>query len=157
LQIIPGTFAEYAGPYRNTAPLVNYGGGTVSENAMAQIYAAIHYAAAAYGGAAMASVIGQGHGYPGGGIVADTGTTLTPGWNMRYNGTGRNEPLVPSGAHGISTTPGHRTPLTPDAMAIVEMLGRVHQAVSQQGGNFATALNTTAGRSAQRGTYSTRR
>lgn len=74
LQLIPGTFHAYAGPYVNTPPLVNYGGGTVSENPMAQIYAAIHYAAARYGGAAMAGVIGQGHGYA---LGTDN---AAPGW-----------------------------------------------------------------------------
>lgn len=90
LQLIPGTFHAYAGPYVNTPPLVNYGGGTVSENAMAQIYAGIHYAAARYGGAAMASVIGQGHGY-------DRGGYLPPGLSLAYNGTGRPERIPPPG------------------------------------------------------------
>jgi hypothetical protein len=84
LQIIPSTFAAYSGPYRNTPPLVNYGGGPVSENAMAQIYTGIHYANARYGGAGMASVIGQGHGYDRGGI-------LPPGITLAVNGTGRDE------------------------------------------------------------------
>jgi hypothetical protein len=69
LQLIPGTFHAYAGPYVNTPPLVNYGGGTVSLNPFAQIYAAIHYANAAYHGAAMDSVIGRGHGYANGGPI----------------------------------------------------------------------------------------
>jgi SLT domain-containing protein len=74
LQLIPATFAAYAGPYINTPPLSAYGGGPVSEDPMAQIYAAIHYAAATYGGAAMGSVIGHGHGYAGGTGGAE------PGW-----------------------------------------------------------------------------
>lgn len=78
LQLIPGTFHAYAGPYVNTPPLVNFGGGTVSENAMAQIYAAIHYAAARYGGAAMGSVIGQGHGYAVGGPIGGVGRPYPP-------------------------------------------------------------------------------
>ena len=90
LQLIPGTFQAYAGPYRNTPPLVNFGGGFVSENPMAQIYAAIHYAAARYGGAGMAGVIGQGHGY-------DSGGFLPTGWSMAWNGTGRPEPVIPAG------------------------------------------------------------
>lgn len=93
LQLIPATFAAYAGPYRNTPPLVNYGGGPVSEDPMAQIYAAIHYAAARYGGAGMASVIGHGHGY-------DRGGYLPTGWSMAYNGTGRPEPVIPAGGGG---------------------------------------------------------
>jgi SLT domain-containing protein len=70
LQLIPSTFASFAGPYRNTPPLVNYGGGTVSEDPMAQIYAAIRYADIRYGGApGMAAAIGHGHGYAAGGLV----------------------------------------------------------------------------------------
>jgi len=90
LQLIPATFAAYAGPYRNTPPLVNFGGGPVSENAMAQIYAGIHYAAARYGGAGMASVIGHGHGY-------DEGGWLKPGATMVMNRTGRPEPVLTGG------------------------------------------------------------
>lgn len=71
LQLIPSTFAAFAGPYRNTPPLVNYGGGLVSLNPMAQIYAAIRYAATRYDGAAMANVIGQGHGYANGGWITE--------------------------------------------------------------------------------------
>jgi hypothetical protein len=32
-----------------------------------------------------------------GGLLADNGTVLSPGWNVRYNATGRDEALVPSG------------------------------------------------------------
>ena len=155
LQIIPGTFAAYAGPYRNTPPLVNYGGGTVSENPMAQIYAAINYARHAYT-ADMAGVIGQGHGYALGGLVADTGTTLAPGWNMRYNGTGRPERLAP-GSSGHATTPGHAPPLSPDALAILDRLDRLTAVTGQQGGQFAGAISGAAGGAALRGSYSTRR
>jgi SLT domain-containing protein len=63
------------------------GGGFVSEDPMAQIYAAIHYAAARYGGAGMASVIGHGHGY-------DQGGWLQPGATMVLNKTGRPEPVL---------------------------------------------------------------
>jgi SLT domain-containing protein len=89
LQLIPSTFAAYAGPYRNTPPLVNFGGGFVSENIMAQIYAGIHYANARYG-SSMASVIGHGHGY-------DEGGWLKPGMTMVMNRTGRPEPVLTGG------------------------------------------------------------
>lgn len=93
LQLIPGTFAAYAGPYRNTPPLVNYGGGPVSENPMAQIYAAIHYADVVYHGAAMANVIGHGHGY-------DSGGWLMPGVTLAVNNTGKPERVSPPGGDG---------------------------------------------------------
>jgi hypothetical protein len=97
LQLIPSTFAAFAGPYRNTPPLVNYGGGTVSENPMAQIYAAIRYAATRYDGAAMASVIGHGHGY-------DQGGYLPPGLSLAWNGTGRPEPVGPAAGSTYNIT-----------------------------------------------------
>ena len=100
LQIIPGTFHRYAGPYVNTPPLVNYGGGTVSENPMAQIYAAIHYAAATYGGAAMGNVIGHGHGY-------DSGGWLMPGITMAVNNTGKPERVLSGNEELTATAPIH--------------------------------------------------
>jgi len=88
LQLIPGTFAAYAGPYRNTPPIVNYGGGPVSENPMAQIYAGIHYAFARYG-YGIPGVIGQGHGYDQGGLV-------DPGFTLVHNNTRRPEYILPA-------------------------------------------------------------
>ena len=159
LQIIPGTFAAYAGPYRNTPPLVNYGGGTVSENAMAQIYAAINYANSRYG-AGMASVIGQGHGYGLGGRVFDRGGTLKPGWNPpMYNATGRDEQLANVtgfGSRAHPTSPGHAAPHTP---AEAEMIGLLRQLVSvtgQQGTQFGNVIQNAASGAAMRGRYSTR-
>jgi SLT domain-containing protein len=102
LQMIPGTFASYAGPYANMPPVVNMGGGPVSENPMAQIYAAIHYALSAYG-PGMGSVIGHGHGYSGGTSGA------APGWAwvgeqgkelVRFHG---GEPVI---SHGDSLRAG---------------------------------------------------
>jgi SLT domain-containing protein len=94
LQLIPSTFHAYAGPYVNTPPLVNFGGGTVSENAMAQIYAAIHYADVVYHGAAMEQIIGHGHGYARGGLipgfasggVAGQGAAYLKAWRTRHGG-----------------------------------------------------------------------
>jgi hypothetical protein len=108
LQLIPGTFHAYAGPYVNTPPLVNFGGGTVSENAMAQIYAGIHYAAARYGGAAMASVIGHGHGY-------DQGGYLPTGLSLAYNGTGKPEPVGPAAGGTTYVINVHASPLASPA------------------------------------------
>jgi hypothetical protein len=95
LQLIPSTFALYAGPYRTTPPLVNFGGGVVSENPMAQIYAAIHYALAAYG-TNMAAVIGHGHGYDNGGV-------LPPGVTLAVNGTGHDEYVTRTPPRGGDT------------------------------------------------------
>ena len=140
LQLIPSTFAAYAGPYRNTPPLVNEGGGPVSENAMAQIYAAIHYAAIAYDGAAMASVIGHGHGY-------DSGGWLPPGRSIAVNNTGQYERVTPPG----------RGTMTPGEMAICAKLDALIGVTGTQGTKFAGALNSMSASAGQRGSYSTRR
>lgn len=163
LQIIPGTFAAYAGPYRNTPPLVNYGGGTVSENPMAQIYAAINYARSVYGGAAMASVIGQGHGYaagtnsavPGWAVVGENGPEI-----VKFRG---GESVTPSrsitstASTGYATTPGHAAPMSADTVALLDELRGIRSALGQQGVQFGNVLNGAAGGAAMRGKYSTRR
>jgi len=58
MQLIRGTFAAYAGPYRNIGPF-EYG---VSVNPLANIYAGLNYAIHRYGGG-WTRVLGQGHGY----------------------------------------------------------------------------------------------
>jgi len=85
MQVIAGTFASYAGRYRNTGPF-EYG---VSVNPLANIFAGLNYAVHRYG-AGWTRVLGQGHGY-------DSGGWLMPGWNPpMYNGTGRPEHLIPA-------------------------------------------------------------
>lgn len=71
MQVIAGTFAANAGPYRNTGPFA-YG---VSEDPMANVYAALHYGA--HNGRGFGTgpgQIGSGHGY-----AAGTGGAA-PGW-----------------------------------------------------------------------------
>jgi SLT domain-containing protein len=60
MQVIPPTFAAYAGPFRSRGIL----------DPLANIYAAVAYAVARYG-ASITSVLGHGHGYAGGGVVAE--------------------------------------------------------------------------------------
>jgi len=77
-----------------------------------------------------------------GGLVADTGTVLAPGWNIRYNATGAPEPLVrPSG--------------NTDALLVqlIQEMRRNTEATQQQGTNFGRALNGMVGRAASRGYY----
>ncbi len=82
-----------------------------------------------------------------GGYVADHGTTLSPGWNVRYNGTGRNETLVPDGS-------GKTDKLL---QCLIDEMRANTTVTSQQGHKFASALNSVAGQAGQRGSYSTRR
>jgi TP901 family phage tail tape measure protein len=63
LQVIGGTFASYAGPFRSLGIY----------NPLANIYAAINYALHRYGRLGMLSVIGHGHGYDSGGIASGVG------------------------------------------------------------------------------------
>lgn len=99
LQIIPSTWAAFSGPYRNTPPLVNFGGGFVSENAFAQIYTAITYALARYG-TGMGAVIGHGHGYDRGGVVSEPvlGIGLRSGERYGFAMNGVPETVVPGTA-----------------------------------------------------------
>jgi len=149
LQLIPGTFAAYAGPYINTPPLVNFGGGPVSEDPMAQIYAAIHYAAARYGGAGMAGVIGQGHGYKYGGLVGSTydkGGILPP-WKIGVNTSGKAEMVTPAQGSGS---------LQETNMLLRQMIHAVHEntrVTGAQGQQFAHGIGVATSRGALRGYY----
>jgi len=87
MQVIAGTFATYAGPYRNTGPFL-YG---VSVNPMANVYAALNYAA--HNGRGFGTgpgQVGSGHGY-------DSGGWLPPGISIAVNNTGRPEQVLPPG------------------------------------------------------------
>ena len=139
LQLIPATFAAYAGPYLHTPPLVNKGGGPVSEDPMAQIYAAIHYADSVYHGAAMDQIIGRGHGY-------DSGGLLPPGVSVAVNNTGKPEMVTPMGGGGgpMSESTGQ---------AICARLDRLISLASTAPATYAQALSGVASRSASRGFY----
>jgi hypothetical protein len=70
-------------------------------NPTAQIRWMWNYMAGSYGGPIGAAAHERAFNwYSGGGPVADRGTVLRPGWNARYNGTGRPEHLVPAGSAG---------------------------------------------------------
>lgn len=75
MQVIAGTFAANAGPFRNVGPF-EYG---VSVNRLANMYAGMHYAVGRYGSApgGWTNVLGHGHGYDDGGWWPSG----TIGWN----------------------------------------------------------------------------
>jgi SLT domain-containing protein/phage-related protein len=60
MQVIPPTFAAYAGPYRGRGIM----------DPLANIYAAVAYAISRYG-SSIGAVLGHGHGYATGGIVSE--------------------------------------------------------------------------------------
>lgn len=98
MQVIAGTFRAYANGFRNKGPFM-YG---VSTNPFANIFAGINYALHRYGGLGIMTAPG---GYFRGGPVRNAGSfdggfgILRPGYNLMYNGTGRNEPLSASGGN----------------------------------------------------------
>jgi hypothetical protein len=83
MQVIPPTFAAYAGPYRSRGIL----------DPLANIYAAVAYAISRYG-ASIGAVLGHGHGYAAGGILREpvAGIGLHSGDPYSF---GENAPRVP--------------------------------------------------------------
>jgi hypothetical protein len=75
MQVIPGTFAAYAGPFAGLGIL----------NPLANIYAGLNYAMHRYGPGLAG--LGEGHGY-------DSGGWLKPGVSLTYNGTGKPEAVL---------------------------------------------------------------
>jgi SLT domain-containing protein len=98
MQVIAGTYATYGAKRMGYPAPVAYG---VSENPLANIYAAVNYAAHNRGFGTGAGQIGSGHGYAAGGMVMDRGGILAPGLNWAWNATGRPEHLVPAGGGEI--------------------------------------------------------
>jgi phage-related protein len=86
-QVIRGTFAAWAGPFRGVGPFL-YG---VSVNPLANSYAGANYAVHRYGSLFAVDPQVRHAGY-------DRGGVLQPGLTLAYNGTGRPEPV--GGGHG---------------------------------------------------------
>jgi SLT domain-containing protein len=108
---------------------------------MAQIYAAIHYAAAAYGGASMANVIGHGHGYSLGGPV----TEPVVGYGLR---TGDTYTIAEHGPEWI--TPGGSPPHGMSGAQMAALLNKLDQliGVTAQGAAHVGGAITGATQSA---------
>ncbi len=87
MQVIPSTFAAYAGPYRGRGIL----------DPLANIYAAVNYALSRYG-SRIGAVLGHGHGYAKGGVLTEPVTGFGHRTGQAYflaeNGPERVSPLV---------------------------------------------------------------
>jgi len=73
MQVIPPTFAAYAGPYRSRGIM----------DPLANIYAAVAYAISRYGGS-IGAVLGHGHGYAEGGLITEPITGFGHRTGTRY-------------------------------------------------------------------------
>jgi phage-related protein len=93
MQVIEGTFRAYAGKYRNTGPFM-YG---VSTSPIANIFASMKYALAAYG--SLSKAYNRPGGYAGGGIVG--GLRINRGFGRGYAGGG----IIKVGGKRIDTGP----------------------------------------------------
>ncbi|MFD6939653.1 hypothetical protein ACFWAP_26330 [Streptomyces goshikiensis] len=91
MQVIGPTFRAYAGAMRDVGPFL-YG---TSVNPLANVYASMRYALAAYG--SLPRAYNRAGGY-------DSGGYLQPGLNLAYNGTGRPEPVFTTGQANALTS-----------------------------------------------------
>jgi hypothetical protein len=144
MQVIGGTYATYGAPRFGYPPPVAYG---VSENPLANIYAALNYGA--HNGRGFGTgpgQIGSGHGY-------DSGGFLPTGLSLAYNGTGLPEPVIPArGARGAAAAGGDGTTLGDVAGLLEDLIG----VCSGAPGGFADALNGLARGAGYSAMYSVR-
>ena len=110
MQVIPPTFAAYAGPYRSRGIL----------DPLANIYAAVTYAISRYG-SSIGAVLGHGHGYATGGVISEpiTGFGHRSGHAYFFGERGPElvSPLTGPGATGL----GKASPV------VVNVYPRQHQ------------------------------
>ena len=83
MQVIGPTYRSHADPRRNVGPYL-YG---TSIDPLSNILAGMRYSISRYG--SMAAGFNKAGGY-------DSGGYLPPGWSMAFNGTGKNEPVIPA-------------------------------------------------------------
>jgi hypothetical protein len=106
MQVIPGTFAAYAGPYAGLGIL----------NPLANVYAGLNYAMHRYGPGLAG--LGEGHGY-------DSGGWLKPGVSLTYNGTGKPEAVLTSEQWRSVRSGGHTFVIqTMDAASLQQWINR---------------------------------
>jgi tape measure domain-containing protein len=79
------------------------------------------------------------------GFVADNGTVLSPGWNLRYNGTGQAEPLRPfRGGRGGGTF--HVTLMIGDRTLGELLIDPLRHSVRTRGGDVQAVIGRTKNR-----------
>lgn len=131
VQVIPPTFAAYALPGHHDI-----------FNGLDNLMAGIHYALSRYGLGSMLGVIGHGHGYSGGGLVAppvfDSGGILAPGINVVDNRTGAPEHLVPAKGRADAPKQFH-------VQFVVPNVGVLAEGVFDEGGRVMDGGRTTVG------------
>jgi SLT domain-containing protein len=137
MQVIRGTFDAYAGPFRNVGPFA-YG---VSENPLANVYAALNYGEHGAGFGRGPGQIGSMHGY-------DSGGWLMPGLNFAgFNGIGQPEPvLTPDQWDSISTLAQNGAAAT----QLVPLMRQQIRATQHVGADVGAELTGTTRRSANR-------
>jgi SLT domain-containing protein len=150
MQVIAGTFDAFAGPFRNTGPFQN----GVSINPLANIYAGLDYAVHEYGMQNLASVLGHGHGYSGGGVIPEhvVGVGLSSGQPYSFGENGP-ELVVPNGGGATgspgmqpATNIGQQTLINQNAQ-IIKLLGGLPQTMGR-------AISQSAGAGLKAGFYS---
>jgi hypothetical protein len=77
-----------------------------------------------------------------GGLVADQGTTLAPGWNARFNATGRNEHLVPAGTQNVQVTISFDESFQRATGLTQRELANIRKTVQINGGDVQTTLGS---------------
>lgn len=145
MQIIAGTFARYAGPFRGTGPFL-YG---VSVNPLANIFAGLNYAIHTYPN--WTSVLGHGHGY-------DRGGWLMPG--LSWNATGQREavlePTESQAFIALAHAAAGRGALAggQDMDRLLAKLDRLIKAAETAPNRTGSALNEALTRGSRRAAYS---
>jgi TP901 family phage tail tape measure protein len=149
MQVIQGTFDEWAGPFKGTGPFL-YG---VSTNPLANIYAALEYAAHGAGFGTGVGQIGSMHGYGLGGIIAEPirGVGLKSGHSYMFGEHGPETVTPGTHAYGGGGDTGH-------LRQIVNLLTEMNTSAPGRHADALTdALNGVAHQAARRGMYSNRR
>jgi SLT domain-containing protein/phage-related protein len=136
MQVIAGTFARWAGPFRNTGPF-SYG---VSTNPLANIYAALNYAIHGAGIGTGPGQLGSGHGYSGGGMIREPIIGFgRSGQRYTFGENGAQEWVTPvgkGGGDGASQLMGDVYLQMPEGTTVAQALAELYlrlRVAQQQG------------------------